>query len=210
MPSACCCIFYWCCLLAAGSPETTVTDHLNTETFRLLWSSWPQNKLNKLRSRAHDSDAPSAHTHTCTQCTLSVFCKHTLFKALEVEQTWIMVIKSQDMDFFGSLFVCRVLSWRPPGGLPQYKLHATLSVHCIYSLESVHPHTHTLTLRPLHLHLSLSLSFPLPVPTGEPDLERPLPGWVQGHSEDDWEGYSGHRLGSVHEVGTKCQAQMEI
>lgn len=45
---------------------------------------------------------------------------------------------------------------------------------------------------------------------GKPDPERPLPGRVQVHSEDDREGYSGHWPGPVHEVGTKRQAQMEI
>lgn len=45
---------------------------------------------------------------------------------------------------------------------------------------------------------------------GKPDPERPLSGRVQGHSEDDREGYSGHRPGTVHEVGTRRQVQMEI
>lgn len=45
---------------------------------------------------------------------------------------------------------------------------------------------------------------------GKPDPERPLSGRVQGHSEDDREGYSSHRPGTVHEVGTRRQVQMEI
>lgn len=65
---------------------------------------------------------------------------------------------------------------------------------------------------PVQIHTSnevTSKSLRPPSP-GQPDPEQPVPGRVQIHSENDREGYSGHGPGPVHEVGTKCQVQMEL
>ena len=120
--------------------------------------------------------------------------------------------------WFICVVVCTVcaLSCQPLGGLSQYKLRSALSIHIISSSWGLLSHcAYTHTVKPSYvlnqgavLHLDKCLS--VVSLSGKPDPEQSLPGRVQGHSEDDREGYSGHWPGSVHEVSTKRQAQMEI
>lgn len=57
-------------------------------------------------------------------------------------------------------------------------------------------------MTPKSTRTSSEVTPPISPCPGKPDPERPVPGRVQVHSEDDREGYSGHRPGPVHEVGS--------